>query len=57
MLVGDPIIGMNLSSSQMRLVQSWGLGHSNHLLEHLQLWKAKDEFNIKMETYSVAPLF
>ncbi len=24
-----PIIGMNLSSSQMKLVQSWGLGHSN----------------------------
>jgi len=24
-----PIIGMNLSSSQMELVESWGLGHSN----------------------------
>jgi len=24
----DPIIGMNLNSSQMELVQSWGLGHS-----------------------------
>jgi hypothetical protein len=30
MLVGDPIIGINLSSSQMELVQSWGLGHSGH---------------------------
>jgi len=24
----DSIIGMNLSSSQIELVQSWGLGHS-----------------------------
>jgi len=24
----DPIIGMNSSSSQTELVQSWGLGHS-----------------------------
>jgi hypothetical protein len=23
-----PIIGMNLSSSQIELMQSWGLGHS-----------------------------
>jgi len=29
MLIIDPIIGMNLSSSQMELVQSWGLGHSD----------------------------
>jgi hypothetical protein len=29
MFVGDPIIGMNLSSSQAELVQSWGLGNSN----------------------------
>jgi hypothetical protein len=26
----DPIIGMNLSLSQMKLVQSWGLGHFGH---------------------------
>jgi hypothetical protein len=26
-----PIIGMNLSSSQMELVQSWGLGHFGQL--------------------------
>jgi hypothetical protein len=25
----DPIIGMNLSSSQTELVQSWGLVHSS----------------------------
>ncbi len=31
MLVVDPIIGMNLSSSQKELVQSWGLGHSGPL--------------------------
>jgi hypothetical protein len=30
MLAVDPIIGMNLSSSQTELVQSWGLGHSSH---------------------------
>jgi len=29
MPAADPIIGMNLSSSQMELVQSWGLGHSD----------------------------
>jgi hypothetical protein len=28
MHVVDLIIGMNLSSSQIELVQSWGLGHS-----------------------------
>jgi hypothetical protein len=28
MLVVDPINGMNMSSSQTELVQSWGLGHS-----------------------------
>jgi len=28
MPAGDPLIGMNLSSSQTELVQSWGLGHS-----------------------------
>jgi hypothetical protein len=28
MPIVDPIIGMNLSSSQMELVQSWVLGHS-----------------------------
>ncbi len=27
MHVGDPIIGMNLNSSQTELVQSWGPGH------------------------------
>jgi hypothetical protein len=27
----DPIIGMNLSSSQTELVQSWGLGHSGQI--------------------------
>jgi hypothetical protein len=30
MLVANPIIGMNLNSSQIELVQSWGLGHSGH---------------------------
>jgi hypothetical protein len=28
----DPIIGMNLSSSQTELVQSGGLGHSGHTI-------------------------
>jgi len=28
MPAADPIIGMNLSSSQTELVQSWGLGNS-----------------------------
>jgi len=28
MPAADPIIGMNLSSSQTERVQSWGLGHS-----------------------------
>jgi len=28
MPAGDPIFGMNLSSSQTELVQLWGLGHS-----------------------------
>jgi hypothetical protein len=32
MLAADPIIGMNLSSSQTELVQSWGLGHSGPTL-------------------------
>jgi hypothetical protein len=32
MLVADPIIGMNLNSSQTKLVQSWGLGHSGPLV-------------------------
>jgi hypothetical protein len=32
MPVADPIIGMNLSSSKTKLVQSWGLGHFGHLL-------------------------
>ncbi len=30
MPIGDSIIGMNLSSSQMKSIQSWGLGHSRH---------------------------
>jgi hypothetical protein len=30
MLAADPIIGMNFSSSQTELVQSWGLGYSGH---------------------------
>jgi hypothetical protein len=30
MPIKDPIIGMNLSSSQRELVQSWGLGHFGH---------------------------
>jgi hypothetical protein len=29
MPAGDPIIGMNLRSSQTELVQSWGLGFSS----------------------------
>jgi len=33
MPVADPIFGMNLSSSQTELVQSWGLGHSGPFLE------------------------
>jgi hypothetical protein len=28
MPAAEPIIGMNSSSSQTELVQSWGLGHS-----------------------------
>jgi len=34
MPVVDPIIGMNLGSSQMELVQSWGLGHSGQSQAH-----------------------
>jgi hypothetical protein len=30
LIAGGSIIGMNTSSSQMELVQSWGLGHSSH---------------------------
>jgi hypothetical protein len=37
MPVVDPIIGMNLSSSQMELVQSWGLGHSGPNHPHVPL--------------------
>jgi len=29
--VGGSITGMNTSSSQTELVQSWGLGHSSYL--------------------------
>jgi hypothetical protein len=35
MLATDPIIGMNLSSSQMEPVQPWGLGHSSLLVPHI----------------------
>jgi hypothetical protein len=30
MLAANPIIGMNLNSSQMELMHSLGLGHSDH---------------------------
>jgi len=35
MPAADPIIGMNFSSSQMELVESWGLGHSGLLVPHI----------------------
>jgi hypothetical protein len=35
----NPIIRMNLSASQTKLVQSWGLGHSNPSLIHNDLVK------------------
>jgi hypothetical protein len=40
MPAANPIIGMNLSSSQTELVQSWGLGHSGQFSEskNLQLF-------------------
>jgi len=36
-LAANPIIGMNLSSSQTELMQSWGLGHSGPLPPHIAI--------------------
>jgi hypothetical protein len=37
MPAGDPLIGMNLSSSQMELVQRWGLGHSGPQVQSISV--------------------
>jgi hypothetical protein len=39
MPAAHPIIGMNLSSSQTELVQSWGLGHSGLQQQPFILWE------------------
>jgi hypothetical protein len=47
MPAADPIIGMNLSSSQTELVQSGGLGHSgpiahvDHIVIKIQWYKQR----------------